>query len=100
MLVHIEIQGQRETGFERRLYVYNYRIHDRFGAPVATFVILTDDDKNWRPTEYRFGLLGAEVRFVYSMVKLCCYNCIGVLPRWTRQSKRISARCRWNNFRN
>jgi len=29
-LIHIEIQGQRETGFERRLYVYNYRIHSGF----------------------------------------------------------------------
>jgi uncharacterized protein DUF4351 len=73
-LVHIEIQGQRETGFESRLYVYNFRIHDRFGAPVATFVILTDDEAGWRPTEYRSGLLGTEVRFGYSMAKLLDYR--------------------------
>jgi hypothetical protein len=73
-LVHIEIQGQRETGFESRLYVYNFRIHDRFGAPVATFVVLTDDEAGWRPTEYRSGLLGTEVRFRYSMAKLLDYR--------------------------
>jgi hypothetical protein len=73
-LVHIEIQGQREKGFEWRLYVYNFRIHDRFGAPVATFVVLTDDDENWRPAEYRSGLLGTEVRFGYSTAKLLDYR--------------------------
>jgi hypothetical protein len=73
-LVHVEIQGQRETGFEWRLYVYNFRIHDRFGAPVATFVVLTDDDAGWRPTEYRSGLLGTEVRFGYSIPKLLDYR--------------------------
>jgi hypothetical protein len=73
-LIHIEIQGQRETGFEWPLYVYNFRIHDRFGAPVAAFVVLTDDDAGWRPTEYRSGLLGTEVRFVYSTAKLLDYR--------------------------
>ncbi|MGH9836138.1 MAG: hypothetical protein ACRD9Y_24200 [Blastocatellia bacterium] len=49
VLIHIEVQGTHETGFELRLYVYNFRIYDRFKAQVATFVILTDEDKNWRP---------------------------------------------------
>ncbi len=70
VLIHIEVQGTRETGFEVRLYIYNFRIYDRFELPVATFVILTDDDENWRPTEYLTEVLGTEVRFKFSAAKL------------------------------
>jgi len=77
VLIHIEVQGQRETGFELRVYVYHYRIFDRFGVPVATFVILTDEDENWCPNEYRTELLGTEVRFKFSAAKLTDY-----LERW------------------
>jgi hypothetical protein len=77
VLIHIEVQGQRETGFELRVYVYHYRIFDRFGVPVATFVILTDEDENWRPNEYQTELLGTEVRFKFSAAKLTDY-----LERW------------------
>jgi len=73
VLIHIEVQGQRETGFEQRVYVYHYRLFDRFAAPVATFVILTDEEENWRPTEYQTELLGTEVRFKFSAVKLIDY---------------------------
>ncbi len=73
-LVHVEVQGQREKGFERRLYVSNFRMYDRFGAPVATFVILTDDDENWRPSEYQSELLGTGVQFWCSMTKLLDYR--------------------------
>jgi hypothetical protein len=27
VLVHIEVQGQREADFAQRLYVYNYRLY-------------------------------------------------------------------------
>jgi hypothetical protein len=70
VLIHIEVQGERETGFETRVYVYNFRSFDRFNVPVATFVILTDEEKNWRPGEYRRDLLGTEVRMKFPAAKL------------------------------
>jgi len=73
VLIHIEVQGQRETGFEQRVYVYHYRTFDRFNVPVATFVILTDEEENWRPAEYRTELLGTRVTFEFSTVKLLDY---------------------------
>ncbi|MGH9845553.1 MAG: DUF4351 domain-containing protein [Blastocatellia bacterium] len=70
VLIHIEIQGQREADFEMRLFVYNFRIFDRFNAPVATFVILTDEDESWRPHQYRTELMGTEMLFKFPAVKL------------------------------
>ncbi len=74
VLIHIEVQGERETGFALRVYVYHYRIFDRFNVPVATFVILTDEEENWRPTAYQQELLGTEVSFKFSAVKLLDYR--------------------------
>ncbi len=74
VLIHVEVQGQRETDFTLRVYVYHYRIFDRYHAPVATFVILADEDENWRPSEYREELLGTKVTFEFPAVKLLDYR--------------------------
>ncbi len=74
VLLHLEVQGQRETDFATRVYVYNFRIFDRFNAPVASFVILTDDERNWRPAEYRAGLLGTKLQFEFPIAKLLDYG--------------------------
>ena len=76
-LLHVEVQGQRETDFEHRVYVYHYRSHDRFNVPVASFVILTDEAESWRPSVYQAELLGTEVRLKFSTAKLLDY-----LQRW------------------
>ena len=74
VLLHVEVQGQREADFEHRIYVYHYRSHDRFNLPVASFVILTDEAENWRPTVYQAELLGTEVRLKFSAAKLLDYR--------------------------
>ncbi len=74
VLLHVEVQGQRETDFEHRVYVYHYRSHDRFNVPVASFVILTDEEESWRPAEYRTELLGTELRLKFSVTKLLDYR--------------------------
>ena len=33
--IHIEVQGKRETKFPERMYVYNYRLYDRYRRPIA-----------------------------------------------------------------
>jgi hypothetical protein len=74
VLLHIEVQGQRETDFTWRVLVYHFRILNRFAAPVATFVILTDEDESWRPSEYHAELLGTELRLKFSTAKLLDYD--------------------------
>ncbi|HMV49616.1 MAG TPA: DUF4351 domain-containing protein [Blastocatellia bacterium] len=73
VLLHIEVQGQPEADFTWRVLVYHFRILDRFAAPVATFVILTDEDGGWRPNEYSRELLGTELRLKFSAAKLLDY---------------------------
>ncbi len=49
-------------GFPERMFVYHYRIRDRFGARCATFGTpgVADDDPDWRPGEFHDELLGTD----------------------------------------
>lgn len=49
VLVHVEVQSQPEAEFARRMYVYNYRLFDRYNRRVASFAILGDNRRGWRP---------------------------------------------------
>jgi hypothetical protein len=70
VLIHVEVQTTRDTDFPRRMYVYNYRIFDRYNRRVASLAVLADDDPNWRPTEFRNELFGCEARLRFPAVKL------------------------------
>ena len=70
LYIQIEVQGNRETDFPRRIFICNYRIFDKYGMPVASFVILTDTDSSWRPTTYSYEFAGSKMTLEFDMVKL------------------------------
>lgn len=53
VLLHIEVQGQKEDEFSLRLFQYYYRLFDRYKKPILTLTILTDDNKSWNPENYQ-----------------------------------------------
>ena len=71
--IHIEVQSQYEAGFAERMFVYHYRLHDRFHQPIVSLAILGDDRPTWKPTEYSYGLWGCELDFRFPVVKLLDY---------------------------
>lgn len=68
--VHVEVQGGRESDFARRMFVYNYRLFDRFDAPVASFAVLADDDPRWKPDGFSFEALGLTHSVQFGIAKL------------------------------
>ena len=70
LLLHIEIQNQYEADFAERIYVYNYRIYDKYRRNVVSLVVLGDERANWRPQQFRSGLLGCQIQFTFPSVKL------------------------------
>jgi hypothetical protein len=82
VLVHIEVQGQRERAFPKRMFVYHNRLFDRYARPVASFVVLADDSENWRPREYRHELWGTRAVFEFATVKLLDFRAAG--KSWNR----------------
>ncbi len=74
VMVHIEIQSQYESDFAERMFVYNYRIFDRYRLPVATLVVLADDRPNWRPNNYEYEMWDSEMGLKFPVVKLLDYE--------------------------
>ena len=55
------------------MFVYNYRIFDKYGKPVASFAILADKNRQWRPNSWGFAFAGSKHTLEFSMVKLIDY---------------------------
>lgn len=69
-LAHVEAQGEPEDAFPRRMYEYNYRLDDKHRRPIASFAILTDTRRRWRPSRYQHEVLGCEISMRFQVVKL------------------------------
>ncbi len=74
VLIHVEVQGERDDGFPLRMYTYNYRLFDRHHRPVVSLAILGDDSPSWRPEGYGYELWGCRVGLTFPVVKLRDYN--------------------------
>ena len=77
VMIHIEVQGYWDDTFPKRMYVYNYRLFDRYDTKVVSLAILADDLKNWRPDSYGYELWGCQVNITFPVVKLIDY-----LDKW------------------
>lgn len=73
VLIHVKIQGQVDPDFARRMYVYNYRLFDRYARQVASMAILTDERAGWRPAEFSYTLWNCRVSLEFPVVKLLDY---------------------------
>jgi hypothetical protein len=69
-LVHVEVQTTRDDDFPLRMYVYNYRIFDRYNKAVASIAVLADEDPGWRPSEFHSNLFGCDVGISFPVAKL------------------------------
>ena len=70
VMVHIEIQAARDNDFPERMYVYNYRIYDKYHKPVTSLAILADAETKWHPQKFTRAQWGCSVDFQFPTVKL------------------------------
>jgi hypothetical protein len=73
VLIHIEIQGQEESDFPRRMFVYNCRIVERYNRPVVSVAVLADENPTWQPLGFHRELWGCSTDFRFPTVKLLDY---------------------------
>jgi hypothetical protein len=73
LLIHVEVQTSREIDFPKRMYVYNYRIFDRYDREAISLAILADDDPDWRPSEYGYRRWGFHASMKFPIIKLLDY---------------------------
>ena len=74
LLIHIEVQGYRDSDFAKRMFTTYYRVLDRYDRDVVSLVVFTDDSPAFRPAVYERGILGCGLTFRYPTVKLLDYR--------------------------
>ena len=73
VLAHVEVQGQERSNFAKRMFVYNYRIFDRYDRPVASLAVLSDERTGWRPDHFGYELWGCKVGISFPVAKVVDY---------------------------
>ena len=74
LLLHIEVQGQRDKGFAERMMVYHYRIFDQHRVRLVSLAVLSDNNRHWRPAHYEREAFGCRHRLDFPVVKLLDYR--------------------------
>ncbi len=70
MLFHVEAQGKPEKNFSERMYIYNYRIRDKFNRKITAWAILVDKNKKFLPTYFKESFLGTTLTYEFNMLKI------------------------------
>ncbi|MCL7931586.1 hypothetical protein [Halomonas llamarensis] len=70
VLIHVEVQGEPEEAFAKRMFTYQYRLRDRYGIDVVSLAVLADTRKSFRPTTFHYQRWGCELTFTFPMAKL------------------------------
>jgi predicted transposase YdaD len=70
VLLHVEVQAQRDPDFPRRMFDYYSRICQRYNRPVASLAILVDSHPDWKPSSHEQSLWGCKARFEFPVFKL------------------------------
>jgi hypothetical protein len=74
ILVHVDVQGQPQKTFPERMYIYNYRIRDRYNRRVVAWAILTDKNKRFVPNQYKESYLGTSILYQFNIYKVIAQN--------------------------
>jgi hypothetical protein len=74
ILIHLEVQGKPDNTFPKRMFIYGYRIYDKYQKPLVSCAILTDANKRWRPSHYEINFAGSYLRSGFLVVKLIDYE--------------------------
>jgi hypothetical protein len=70
VLVHIEVQSQRDSDFAPRMFRYHARLFDRMKLPMVSLAVLGDEELNWRPNSFGYEQWGCKLRLEFPTVKL------------------------------
>ncbi|GAB4033334.1 Rpn family recombination-promoting nuclease/putative transposase [Spirosoma gilvum] len=70
ILIHIEVQGYKDSRFAERMFQYYYRIFDKYQQPITAFAIFTDGHKGYQPAHYERVYLGTKLHYQYNTYKI------------------------------
>ncbi|MDF1615804.1 hypothetical protein [Desulfurivibrio dismutans] len=69
LLIHVEVQGRVDQDFDQRMFVYNYRIFDRYRVEVLSLAVITGGS-DAKIGEYRRERAGCRLLFQFPSCSL------------------------------
>jgi hypothetical protein len=73
LLIHIEVQGEYDADFERRMFQYNVAAYQMYNREVISLAALCDDRLDWRPMAFSYGRWGCKSEVIFRSTKLLDY---------------------------
>ena len=70
ILVHIELQSQKDIDFPERMFIYNTRCYDLYRVPIASYAVLADENTEWKPESFSYGFGKSSNRMQFGVLKL------------------------------
>lgn len=70
ILIHIEVQGNTDKHFARRMFTYYYRILDKYEKPIVALAILTDKNKSFRLDSYQSEFMETSILYQFKTYKV------------------------------
>ena len=70
ILIHCEVQGYNDKNFELRMFIYFYRIFDKYNVDITSLAILSDDNPLFKPHKFEKKFLGTELIFKFNAYKI------------------------------
>jgi hypothetical protein len=74
LLIHVEVQGDREETFAERMFNYNSAVRKLYNQTVVSLAVLCDDDSAWRPTTFEYGCWGCTMQLTFRIAKLLDFH--------------------------
>jgi predicted transposase/invertase (TIGR01784 family) len=70
ILIHCEVQGYGDKDFEVRMFVYFYRIYDKYQVEITSIAILSDPNPSYNPNKFEKEFLGTKISFEFNIYKI------------------------------
>jgi hypothetical protein len=74
LLVHVEVQEQKDPDFARRMFTYYYRILDKYNHPITAIAIFTGPNGSEMPDKYEDHCLGTRLIYQYNTIFIANYT--------------------------
>ena len=70
VLIHIEVQGYRDPKFSERMFIYFYRIYDKFKRDILSIAVFADPFKRYKPDRFNYRFYTTKLEFQYQVYKV------------------------------
>ena len=70
ILIHTEVQGYEDDHFSERMFIYFYRIFDKFKKKIVALAIFTDEKRDYKPYSFYYDYFGTTLNYSYKTYKV------------------------------